>query len=180
MPANNNLRAMLRLQTRQAHQGLDDRLAQLDLTHPDDLRIFLQINYDGFAPYAVTCPEAAVQAQLLAADLTVLGAPPTAPMRAVPCAPDRLAVRYVVEGSRLGTQVLAARWAKGASAVSKRAHHYFGQPVIRGAWGALCDKLQSIPADCELAEQVCQDAIAIFKHFTACADSALPERTQYA
>ncbi|MEI4486176.1 hypothetical protein V8J36_08225 [Frigidibacter sp. MR17.14] len=161
-----SLRERLRLDTRAAHDALDERLGTLDLQTPEHLAAFLAVQAEGFAVLrdglSADAPEAALLDEMLAALATDLG---HAPRAAVPAAPlDPLAVRYIALGSRLGTRVMAGR---GGAALA--ASRYFALPPRGEDWKALVATLSAHPAGGPAADRIVRDAAACFDIFSAAA-----------
>ncbi len=137
-----------------------------------DLSRFLQIHLACFDAMQ-TCAERGTSAdrllartrRALRADLAVLGAarshlclPPPGPL-------GPLALDYVLEGSRMGTRLLARRWAETRDPAVARARNYFTAPSESGRWRTVCAALSAVPVDSAEAETLVHDTKRLFDLF---------------
>lgn len=98
-----------------------------------------------------------------------LGAPPRGGLPAVRHV-EPLAARYILLGSRIGTQVLARRFAAADPGGSSA---YFDAPSAKVEWRQLCLALQKLSGRGTMADAVVADAIRLFDLFSAAAEIAL-------
>ncbi|WP_299967946.1 hypothetical protein [uncultured Roseobacter sp.] len=110
----------------------------------------------------------------IGADLAILGGAETICVGSIVRKPDRLAVDYVVEGSRLGSKVLRNRWLAASDPTVRRACAYFSFAPVPGRWRRICDQLSNVPVHSERAKAIIHDTKMLFAlfHATACAPAA--------
>lgn len=178
-PPPDTFRHRLRRDTSSAHATLDTLLSKLDLTTAEGLAPFLVIQnraLRSLAPLSTSAATSAVIRDLIdrtGADLDQLGTPggmaPPAPSQMV----DPMALDYLVAGSRLGTAVLAKRWAQATDPKVQRASAYFAGQSHLELWQSLCHQLSSMPADHCQAEKIINDSNLLFEFYTSCAKDAL-------
>lgn len=70
---------------------------------------------------------------------------------------DGLAIDYVIERSRLGSNVLRCRWSTARNPKFRKANAYFALAPVPGRWRDVCDQLSNIPVQSERAGVVIQD-----------------------
>ncbi|MCU6454383.1 biliverdin-producing heme oxygenase [Sphingomonas sp. A2-49] len=127
---------MLRAATAVDHQRVDDRFGGFTLDDADDYRRFLLAH--GRALPAVEAvlaqagdeealPSWRPRTALLAADLAALGQPLPVPLAFEARGPARWGALYVIEGSRLGGQLLARAVPAGLPASYLAARHAAGE-----------------------------------------------------
>lgn len=166
------LRERLRSETRTAHDMADAVFRRFDLTDPDLLRPFLAAHRDAFGLLVEHAADAEIEAMIrpaldaLDADLDALGGRPApADLPRPPKADDGLAQRYIWLGSRLGTRMLARRWAEGTDPTVRAAGRYLSAAPASAPWRALCDELEDMSARGTRADLVVQAAKAWFAVF---------------
>lgn len=104
-------------------------------------------------------------AECIERDLATLGHP-AQPMDVPKDSPvDPLALDYVLEGSRLGTQVLKRRWAASTDPMVQRADAYFSLPTDAQRWRATCAALGDIAPGSPRATRITADTKALFEMF---------------
>lgn len=167
-----DFRFVLKQQTQAHHEDVDRAMSELDLAVAADYARFLQINLLGFRAMRAAVPAESAAALSLAAmirqataDLAVLGrADPGLPLPVLaPVHP--LAAEYVIEGSRLGSQVLKRLWARSEDANVLQAGAYLTQPRAAEAWRDVCARLSTIDATSSEAAEIIQDSRRIFDCF---------------
>lgn len=167
-----DFRWVLRQETEGAHDELDHLISKLDLASRSDFITFLKVHDACFAAMArhmdVSGLDRMVQA--IRNDLTALGEVPEvgAPVDLSPFHP--LAGRYILAGSRMGTQVLRKRWLQSDDSIVRTADTYFTLPSGASEWQAVCAELSQIPAGTTLAEEITRDTGALFQFFRATLD----------
>ena len=168
---------MLRAATAVDHTFVDDRFGGFALDDEEDYRRFLLAH--GRALPAVeaalrserggdTLPSWRERTSLLAADLAALGAPLPDPLPFAACGPGRWGALYVIEGSRLGGQLLARTVPVGLSAT------YLGAKHEAGEWRALLRALDARAAseDGVWAQAAIAGARATFALYGRAADQS--------
>lgn len=167
-PGGDDYRLVLRVQTRKAHDRLDHLISSLDITSIAGFERFCKIHitmFEALAPFdrspATSELIAALQRDIAAVSTDDVCVSSLA-MR--PLHP--LAVAYIVEGSRMGTQVLQKRWAAATDPKIKAANAYFGLVPTPDRWRDVCDRLRRVPNASEQAEKITQDVLEIFNSFT--------------
>ncbi|WP_220747897.1 MULTISPECIES: hypothetical protein [Jannaschia] len=135
--------------------------------------MLLQIH--GFAsllPHADGASSRPVIADLLdraSEDLRSLGVQPGRSPQPLSVRPHPVAIDYIVLGSRLGTKVLKRRWLAATDAQVRGAGTYFAAPDAATQWRAFCERTAGMAAHDPDADQIVNDANAIFRHYQACA-----------
>lgn len=178
-----NYRKSLRELTQTDHLMVDEAISGLDISKPSDLAQFLSIHLTCFHAMARASQDAATIARLdamtsrIERDLETLGQP----AQPVPASPsgrlDPLALDYVLEGSRLGTQVLKRRWAASTDPTVQRADAYFTLHADKLRWRATCDALAAVDPESPRASRITGDTRALFQLFyRASQDAALSAR----
>ncbi|MBV6633249.1 MAG: hypothetical protein KI792_09510 [Alphaproteobacteria bacterium] len=174
-------REHLRAETADIHAKADKTFAALDLTTRQDLSIFMMTIYavmdhlnqiikrDGLAsdPTVSLVPELVDD---LRGDLRALGHPDAdIGWRAgVQGSLDPLAIGYVVQGSRLGTAMMAKHWAKSTDPRVQQAGRYMSSRIDTNDWRALQGDLADIPLDSERAKKISADVQTLFEmHLSA-------------
>ena len=135
------LRQRLRQETRTAHDRVDAVFERFVLTERASYGAFLAAHYAALtalpldlAPYGL--PPVGLAARL-AADLHALGVAPVAgQVQTMRGEDERLGAYYVVAGSRLGAQVLRARWAQASDPAVLGAGRYLSDGTM-AEWKAL-------------------------------------------
>ncbi|MEM6901774.1 MAG: hypothetical protein AAF556_00875 [Pseudomonadota bacterium] len=177
----NTFREFIRHDTRDIHGKADQAFGAFDLTDRDDLATFMLTNHTVFKylDQMVTDHGMAGESALkiipelvtkLERDLTVLGITDT-DAGWKPSSPDPLhpkAIAYVVQGSRLGTTVLAKQWAEATDETVKAAGQYLNTRIDTGEWRQLLADLAEIPVRGPEARKITADARTLFEvHLTA-------------
>ncbi|SDE61233.1 hypothetical protein [Limimaricola pyoseonensis] len=171
------LRRRLKSDLAPVHDRLDALFSGFDLRDPDDLGGFLAAHRLAFAAIR-PAPGGATGGALLDrmtaaldADLAALG---RAPGPALPLLELRepLAQDYVLLGSRLGTQVLARRWAEGRDPRARTAGRYLSLPPMAAEWRGFCEMADRLPGDDARAAAVLAEAAALFALFHAAGEAA--------
>lgn len=164
-------REQLKHATDAHHQRVDQLFEQLDLHSDTDARVFLHSHalalsnvapfldqaHDVPGPVSFSPALWSEQVRLLEADLrqdlAVSGGSPTVFDLPLDASEHVLGITYVIAGSRLGSQVLAKRFAAQQSGA--RVPQYLTRPLPHGAWRHLCDHLDSIVDGGEREQVVC-------------------------
>jgi len=169
-------RFILRERTRGEHEATECSFAEYDIARPDHYRQFLiahatalprlELGVTGLG-WKDWCP----RFPMLADDLAALGAPLPAPIIAPQVTPvSAWGMQYVMEGSRLGGRVLAARLPAGAPA-----RYLSPAPDMAIRWQGFCAALDRAAAQGGEAwlEEVVDSAIETFRVFRLGADAML-------
>lgn len=173
-------RTTLRDLTHDNHGIVDGLFSKFDLTQRNGYRLFLTAQAAAFLPAEAQLEAAGVgrivpdwperrRGPLLLADLADLGARPDAPVAAPPLPSDAavLGALYVLEGSRLGGQLLRRNLPDGAPC------RFLAAETAPGAWRALTQHIdKALPGEAEQADAVAA-ARAIFDNFATAARQAL-------
>ena len=168
-----HFRFVLRQASQDRHDTLDAEISSLSFDDVDDYARFLSLHHLCFAALDRGIPKGDRSADLLAelqglirADLAALdhdlpdiGTPDLGSL-------DPLAVRYVVDGSRLGSRVLVKRWASACSGRTADAGQYLSHETSPDSWRATCDALGEIPPESDRATRIIADVARIFDMFT--------------
>ena len=164
------LRRRLRDETRPAHDRVDAAFDRFDLTDAHALGGFLEAHHEALSalpldPAPLGLPGVTLL-PLLRADLAALGlgAPVGEPV-ALASEAERLGAYYVVAGSRMGAQVLSARWREASCPRALSAGRYLSDRTMIRGWKALGAALPAVP----VAEHdaVIAGALAAFGRFEA-------------
>lgn len=167
----NDFRAQLRDETRTHHDAVDALFSSLDLGARSGMGRFVRVHECAFSSLLPSSDGAACRDLLadlvdrLRRDLSRLGEEALAPEPEPAPAYHPLAVDYVVEGSRLGTNVLRRRWEASGDPVVRAADAYFTRPHEPVPWRTVCSRLASLPPDGDLAADVSRSTVAIFELF---------------
>lgn len=163
-----DFRWQLKLDCRAEHARLDALMSGLDLTEADDLSQFLETHLIAFRAMNVHMVDQSVSALITAldTDLTTLGHPTSEQDGLDMTAFHPLAGRYIVSGSRLGTQVLRKRWAASNTLRVRSASQYFSQDANPREWQAVCADLARIEIGSAEATQITLDVRRIFEGFS--------------
>lgn len=162
-----SLRDLLRSATRTAHDRVDALFGSCDLATPEGYTRFLTAQAAAWETLAPVL-DAPSQARLagVRADLDTLGVPRPAKVEGVETpAAGSLGMRYVLEGSRLGSTVLLRDLAERAPDLIERAGAYFTASSDLSSWKALSTILQSHPRSDASDTTVLADATATFDLF---------------
>jgi len=122
----------------------------------------------GIAPVLFTSWASRLRGHALRKDLIAL----EAPFRARAVAPiedeaEALGALYVLEGSRLGGQVLARMASASADPVVRNATRYFRHGERQGLWRTFLDRLESSRAVRDNPERAKRGAVNAFEAFEA-------------
>ncbi|KCZ56302.1 hypothetical protein HY29_09635 [Hyphomonas beringensis] len=171
------LRARLKAETAEDHARLDAMMSQHDLTTPEGLAVYLQINY-----LALTCLEPVITGhqdlpppRLLLSeirqDLSELGAPlPRWEDQPDPGQPHPLGLIYVIAGSSLGARFLYLQWQKAENPAVQNAGRYLSSLKAESDWNLFLGHASEIDADEAEILQIVRSARVGFKIFSsACA-----------
>ena len=184
-----DFRHVLRQATRDDHDCVDAVLSGVDIRCADGFRRFLLIHREGFGTMlALADPRGEASWRLrtltarIDADLRSLGVGPEVAGHAGDAqgTVDALALDYMIEGSRLGSQVLARHWAGARDPLVKRADAYFSLPPAPERWRAVCAALSAIDADSPRAAAIVADTGRLFGIFRDAADRATGQGFQKA
>lgn len=172
-------RFALKAATSHAHERLDARFSRFDLADPADYRAFLLAQAGAFLPVEAALEAAGVQAvildwpqrrrsEALRADLAALGlkVPPFVPISEIEGEAAILGAAYVLEGSRLGGQLLMNQVPSAWPAAFLRA----GNPKLWRAFVTNLDQRLSSPTDVALASAA---ASSVFEAFASSASDIL-------
>ena len=164
-----DFRQVLRTATRADHDRVDALVSGLDLSTRAGFARFLRVHLACFAALDAAASGPDGLGRVVAALRSDLGrVEPRAALPTVALPPiDPLAAAYMVEGSRMGTQVLRPRWVASRDPVVAAADAYFGLPPAPGAWRAVREGLSSIDPDGSRARRIVSDARAVFAAFEA-------------
>lgn len=169
---NPDLRYQLRERTRKDHDDLDELVSQFDLASHDGFRAFVQLHLCCFLQMqSRLSPECRSGQTLddmvdgLRADLQSIDAAAIDPVVDVPIKLDPLAIDYMVAGSRLGSKILAKRWATSTEASVQNADAYFGQQSDKLLWPVTCQSLSDVAHDDPRATQIIDDTRFLFQLF---------------
>lgn len=167
-----DFRHILKDRTQLDHSRVDHALSEFDVATRDGLRLFLEVHHACFSQMRhVSDQDSDTAASLtdmidrIDADLKVLGGRPTDLSPVISGPIDGLACAYLIEGSRLGSKILARRWASSGDAVVNTANAYFTLEPVKGRWRAVCDALADVPSDSPRAETIVRDTSALFGLF---------------
>ncbi|PJJ85641.1 response regulator receiver domain-containing protein [Brevirhabdus pacifica] len=178
-PRRDSLRDHLREATRHAHDRLDAVVSRFDLGTSAGLEAFVRLQHEGFTalregmtpdtvPFeAAPTLEADLQRHISSAhtSLKSLGAEQSADQASDAPQIDRLAVAYMLYGSRAGLKLLRREWEKATDLRVLMAGSVFNQPSTSAAWTHLRDRLEQIPATDARAPSIVHDAISAFEMF---------------
>ncbi|MEQ3624696.1 MAG: hypothetical protein ABNH26_05230 [Celeribacter sp.] len=182
-----------------AHLRVDRLYSRFDLTAPLGLAAFCRANENALRTIRFPAPSAARAAEdraapsqsasldgaphpidtapmiaALQADRQTLGDDtPLPPLDGLAMSPHRVAVAYILLGSRLGTQVLRRDWAQSDDLRVQGAGRYFALPPLTAEWRRLVADLDTQPTASAEAQQILTDAEAIFDLFARAAQLEL-------
>jgi len=156
------------------HQEVDDAFSALSLESAEGYCRFLRahaaalfslektLEQNGIAQFLNDWPQRR-RSEALRADLLALGCAPVAPLasRATASAAWCWGAAYVLEGSRLGGQVLARRL---QAAQPGAPMNYLGHATVAGLWPAFLQQLETQAQDCDEHElqRGVQEAFSLF------------------
>ena len=169
-------RFALKRATQAAHDRLDAQLSRLDLSRPDDYRAFLLIQakvvpgleraleQSGLS-YLVEGWSAHRRCELLRSDLSMLGVdlPESAEFSAFPTEAATLGAAYVLEGSRLGAQILVRQVS------SAMPSQFLKPPAGQSPWPSLVAVLDRFLYSDQRLGEATQAALECFAAFLAAA-----------
>ncbi|KIT17534.1 biliverdin-producing heme oxygenase [Jannaschia aquimarina] len=162
------LRERLRADTRAAHDAVDRAFGRFDLTSRDGLTSFLRAQRAGLAALhgaGATCAGLREGIGAIDADLASLGAEPPAAAAPAPTEDHPIAQDYLWLGSRLGTRMLARRWADATDPDVRRASAYLGMAADPAPWRAFTARAEEMSARGPEADLIVTAAIAWFALF---------------
>lgn len=176
------VRASLKAATDERHEALDVLFSSLDLSRRDDYVRFLSAQAAALLPYEAALDHAGAGSVIpdwpahrrgpaLLADLEALVAdlPPPVAIQPVLGAPDILGAAYVLEGSRLGGEVIR----RGLPAGLPTAFLAHVSPTPWPKFVALLEQNLASPVDRAVAERA---AILAFEAFARAADAYVGTR----
>ncbi|MCJ8190327.1 biliverdin-producing heme oxygenase [Sphingomicrobium aestuariivivum] len=172
-----NVRASLKAATDARHEALDDLFSTLDLTKREDYVRFLLAQAAALLPYEAALDHAGAATVIpdwpahrrgpaILADLEAMGhdLPPPVAIQPVLGTPDILGAAYVLEGSRLGGEVIRRGLPEGMPTAFLR----HPSPTRWPDFVALLEQNLASPVDRAVAERA---AILAFEAFARAADA---------
>ena len=161
-----NLRMALREATRPEHDRVDALVGELDLSRRTDFAHFCRMHLVAFTALGRRSPHFGISRAIeaLSLDLERLGEEAPDVEVFLPSL-DPLAVSYIFEGSRLGTQLLRMGWAESADPIVASSDAYFTLGRDPSAWRSLCEMLSQIDSGGERGSQIIADTRRIFSQF---------------
>jgi len=181
-----SLRHALRAATSDAHARVDAAFSRLELACPADYRRFLAAQAGALLPLEAALDRAGAAALLpdwparrrsaaLLEDLRRLGQPPGRPLPIVGGGSGWvLGALYVLEGSRLGGQVLRRRVLAGPDAACRTATAYLSHGIGRYPWPDFVRVLDASPHGLANPASVVGGALEAFFLFEQAVQSRLP------
>ncbi|WP_299869953.1 biliverdin-producing heme oxygenase [uncultured Roseobacter sp.] len=180
-----DFRRVLKNETQADHERVDALISSIDLVTFDGLVRFLSIHQScfRFIRDLVTTETHAWcsldgMVRRIDADLATMGAAETVVVVSDITKLDRLAIDYVIEGSRLGSKVLRRRWLTASDPTVRRASAYFSLAAVPGRWRNVCDQLSKIPVQSDRAGAIIEDTKMLFALFHAAACEPVAEQLQ--
>ena len=175
--ASGALRMMLRTQTRVEHERTEQAFEAFDVATSAGLRKFLLAHRAALATarhQTQDDPEAnreiGFMLDLIEADLAALNGQAIPSIELGAAAPlHPLGVRYVLLGSRLGSQILAQRVSRSPEKNLEAAGTYVGDRTLLSAWKRLLQTLEGAEAAAQ-GEDIRMSAAETFKLFRAAAE----------
>ena len=169
-----DFRHYLKTQTDAQHMRIDNAFSDIDISARDGLALFLAVHGACFSAMLDAAEDRSNRQAFLTEmilcikrDLNVLGAstgdidiPNLGQL-------DQLALDYMIEGSRLGSQVLKRRWATSTDQQVIAAKSYFSLEPISGHWRDVCKQLSNVPINSQRAARIVTDTQALFDVFYA-------------
>lgn len=167
-----DFRLALRAATRADHDRVDALVSGLDIGTAEGFARFARVHLACFSALRAAAVVEGLDAMIeaLGADLATL-APGARPGPAALAPVDPLAAAYMVEGSRMGTRLLRARWAASTDPAVRAASRYFDLPAPPDAWRAVRDALSDIPPGSPRAARIEADARRVFALFARTLDA---------
>lgn len=169
-----NLRYMLRHETRPEHDQLDEMVSRLDMACRRDFGTFVDVHLDCFTAMQRRLSQNSLSTLVLSgmidglkADSDLMRRSPSRTVTATLPDLDPLAIDYIVAGSRLGSKVLQKRWATSKDTIVRRANHYFDHTSDPMLWRETCDALSGVPAGSQRAQTIVRDSKILFQFFAA-------------
>ncbi|WP_095588255.1 biliverdin-producing heme oxygenase [Actibacterium ureilyticum] len=167
-----DFRKALKDATQPDHERVDRLLSAFDIATRDGFASFLAVHRRCYlAMLRAAAPGGTASNSLdgmladIEIDLATLNAPHDVDPAPVAKQVDALALDYLIEGSRLGTQVLKRAWAGSRDPIVQEARAYFTTAPISGRWAEVCRALSEIPADSPRAETIIRDTKRLFGMF---------------
>lgn len=174
-----NARSTLRSLTHDNHGVVDGLFSGFDLATDDGYRAFLTAQANAFLPLEDALDAADIarlvpdwadrrRGPLLRADLADLGAQPLVPVPAPPLPNDAalLGAVYVLEGSRLGGQLIRRGLPDGAP------NRFLSAQARPGAWRELTDRIDAGLPTADQQAQAVETARLVFDNFATAARRA--------
>lgn len=154
-------------------------ISELDLASKHDFITFLKVHEACFSAMARHghLEGLAPMVEAIRRDLTTLTGRPALEVPVQMYAFHPLAGRYILAGSRMGTQVLRKRWLRSENQTVRAADSYFTLPTDVSDWKAVCAELSKIPADGPLASTIKEDTRMLFTCFHATLDTVTAQGT---
>lgn len=165
--ANDTLIEALRVATREAHSRVDALFGASDFTADAGYIRFLTAQGAAWETLRPILSEASRgRADALREDMAALGqaVPQALPHTGLPSS-DSIGLRYVLEGSRLGSTVLLRRLEDNGSKAALTASNYLRRSADVGPWKQLSTLLQT---DCDGVDRIAginKDALFVFGLF---------------
>jgi heme oxygenase len=176
--ADNSLRGLLRRETRDAHERVDRLFGSCDFGREGDYIDFLRAQAVAWLTLEPVL-DAGSKARFgaLVEDLAALGEPVPDRIDA-PAVPDAesAGMRYVLEGSRLGSTVLLRELRARSPALADRASAYLTASADPASWKATSTWLQMRPRDDASDTAALNDARTTFGIFERAFEAARSDR----
>ncbi len=178
-----DFRQVLKNETQADHERVDGLISLIDLATFDGFIRFLSIHQSCFRVMRdLVTTESDAWSSLdemvrrIDADLATMGTSATVGVVSDIHKPDRLAIDYVIEGSRLGSKMLRRRWLTASDPIVRQANAYFSLAPVPGRWRDVCDQLSNIPGHSERAGTIIEDTKMLFALFHAAACEPVAEQ----
>ena len=108
----------------------------------------------------------------LKSDLETLGVTPVPSLVPALSAAHHLAMSYMLEGSRMGTEVLRRQWIKTQNDDVLAAKQYFSLRAEPENWRRVCAELDGIEEGSDEAFSIIADTKRMFRLFAMCFENA--------
>ncbi len=169
------LRDRLKKDTDDVHRRLDDAVSELDLSQPEQYRLFLATNADAYGAVLSALPRKSALATQIAGlrslMLTDLHALTGEHHRSAHKSPAQtahpLGVQYVLAGSHFGKRVLTKRWSKSADPRVLAAGSFLHNDVLGALWPLTLSALEKINPQDDEANVIVRSAASTFDIFYA-------------
>ena len=167
------MRERLKQETDAVHRRLDDAFSLLDLSNPEDYRVFLAANADAYRAVLDALPPENALAEtigglhaLLLGDIAALtGEAHRRQLHKTPDTPHSLGVQYVLAGSHFGKRVLTKRWSKSQDARVLAAGAFLANDVLPAMWPTTLKMLDDIDPKNDEANVIVYSAHGTFSIF---------------